>query len=94
MGGGSAAYRVSKTALNALTRVLAADEAGTGILVNSLCPGWVRTRWAVESATRSVEEGADTAVWLATLPDDGPAAASSATASRSPGRRPWPPPPI
>ena len=72
MGGGRAAYRVSKTALNALTRVLAADEAGTGILVNSLCPGWVRTRMGGESATRSVEEGADTAVWLATLPDDGP----------------------
>ncbi len=72
MGGGRAAYRISKTALNALTRVLAADEAGTGILVNSLCPGWVRTRMGGESATRSVEEGADTAVWLATLPDDGP----------------------
>ena len=72
MEGGRAAYRVSKTALNALTRVLAADESGSGILVNSLCPGWVRTRMGGESATRSVEEGADTAVWLATLPDDGP----------------------
>jgi NAD(P)-dependent dehydrogenase (short-subunit alcohol dehydrogenase family) len=72
MGGGRAAYRVSKTALNALTRVLAADEAGSGILVNSLCPGWVRTRMGGESASRSVEEGADTAVWLATLPDEGP----------------------
>ncbi len=72
MEGGRAAYRISKTALNALTRVLAADEAGSGILVNSLCPGWVRTRMGGESATRSVEEGADTAVWLATLPDDGP----------------------
>ncbi len=72
MDGGRAAYRISKTALNALTRVLAADEASSGILVNSLCPGWVRTRMGGESATRSVEEGADTAVWLATLPDDGP----------------------
>ena len=72
MGGGRAAYRVSKTALNALTRVFAADEAGSAILVNSLCPGWVRTRMGGESATRSVEEGADTAVWLATLPEDGP----------------------
>ena len=72
MEGGRAAYRISKTALNALTRVLAADEAGSGVLVNSLCPGWVRTRMGGESAPRSVEEGADTAVWLATLPDDGP----------------------
>jgi NAD(P)-dependent dehydrogenase (short-subunit alcohol dehydrogenase family) len=72
MEGGRAAYRISKTALNALTRVLAADEAGPGILVNSLCPGWVRTRMGGESATRSVREGADTAVWLATLPDGGP----------------------
>jgi NAD(P)-dependent dehydrogenase (short-subunit alcohol dehydrogenase family) len=70
MGGGRAAYRVSKTALNALTRILAADEPG--ILVNSVCPGWVRTEMGGGSAPRSVEEGADTAVWLATLPDDGP----------------------
>ena len=70
MGGGRAAYRVSKSALNALTRILAADEPG--ILVNSVCPGWVRTDMGGGSAPRSVEEGADTAVWLATLPDDGP----------------------
>jgi NAD(P)-dependent dehydrogenase (short-subunit alcohol dehydrogenase family) len=70
MGGGRAAYRISKTALNALTRTLAADERG--VLVNSVCPGWVRTDMGGESAPRSVEEGADTAVWLATLPDDGP----------------------
>ncbi len=70
MEGGRAAYRISKTGLNALTRVLATDESE--MLINSLCPGWVRTRMGGESATRSVEEGADTAVWLATLPDDGP----------------------
>jgi NAD(P)-dependent dehydrogenase (short-subunit alcohol dehydrogenase family) len=72
MGGGRTAYRLSKTALNALTRTLAADEAETGLLVNSVCPGWVRTDMGGPSAPRSVEEGADTAVWLATLPDDGP----------------------
>ncbi len=72
MGGGRAAYRVSKSGLNALTRVLAGDEASSRILVNSLCPGWVRTDMGGESAPRSVAEGADTAVWLATLPDDGP----------------------
>jgi NAD(P)-dependent dehydrogenase (short-subunit alcohol dehydrogenase family) len=72
MGGGRAAYRLSKTALNALTRTLAADEAGTALLVNSICPGWVRTDMGGAGAPRSVEEGADTAIWLATLPDDGP----------------------
>jgi NAD(P)-dependent dehydrogenase (short-subunit alcohol dehydrogenase family) len=70
MNGGRAAYRLSKTALNALTRTLASDEPG--IKVNVMCPGWVRTDMGGPSATRSVEEGADTAVWLATLPDDGP----------------------
>jgi NAD(P)-dependent dehydrogenase (short-subunit alcohol dehydrogenase family) len=72
MQGGGAAYRVSKTGLNALTRILSVEEKGNGILVNSLCPGWVRTDMGGSSAPRSVEEGADTAVWLATLPDDGP----------------------
>ena len=72
MGGGRAAYRLSKTALNALTRTLAADERGSGLLVNAICPGWVRTDMGGESAPRSVAEGADTAVWLANLPDDGP----------------------
>jgi NAD(P)-dependent dehydrogenase (short-subunit alcohol dehydrogenase family) len=64
MGGGHAPYRISKAALNALTRVLAADEPE--IRVNSICPGWVRTDMGGEGAPRSVEEGADTAVWLAT----------------------------
>jgi NAD(P)-dependent dehydrogenase (short-subunit alcohol dehydrogenase family) len=72
MGAGTPAYRVSKTALNALTRVLAAEFAGSGILVNSMCPGWVRTDMGGPGAPRTVEQGADTAVWLATLPDDGP----------------------
>ena len=72
MNGGSAAYRVSKSGLNALTRILAEDEAGHGILANSLCPGWVRSDMGGRGARLSVEEGADTAVWLATLPDDGP----------------------
>jgi NAD(P)-dependent dehydrogenase (short-subunit alcohol dehydrogenase family) len=70
MNGGSPAYRVSKTALNALTRILANEERG--ILVNSMCPGWVRTDMGGAGAPRSVEQGADTAIWLATLPDAGP----------------------
>jgi NAD(P)-dependent dehydrogenase (short-subunit alcohol dehydrogenase family) len=57
-------------ALNALTRVLSQEEPG--ILVNSMCPGWVRTDMGGPAAPRSVEEGADTVVWLATLPDGGP----------------------
>jgi NAD(P)-dependent dehydrogenase (short-subunit alcohol dehydrogenase family) len=70
MNGGRAAYRVSKAALNALTRTLASDERW--LKVNSMCPGWVRTDMGGSGAPRSVEQGADTAVWLATLPDDGP----------------------
>jgi NAD(P)-dependent dehydrogenase (short-subunit alcohol dehydrogenase family) len=69
MNGGRAAYRVSKAALNALTRTLASEERG--IKVNTMCPGWVRTDMGGSAASKSVEEGADTAVWLATLPDDG-----------------------
>lgn len=72
MGGNYAAYRMSKTALNALTRTAAVDLAGTNIKVNSMCPGWVRTDMGGPEATRSVEQGAETAVWLATLDDDGP----------------------
>jgi NAD(P)-dependent dehydrogenase (short-subunit alcohol dehydrogenase family) len=70
MNGGRAAYRVSKAALNALTRTLAWDERW--VKVNAMCPGWVRTDMGGSGAPKSVEEGADTAVWLATLPDDGP----------------------
>jgi NAD(P)-dependent dehydrogenase (short-subunit alcohol dehydrogenase family) len=72
MGGGAAAYRTSKAALNALTRVLANEEGAHGVLVNAVCPGWVRTELGGESAPRSPAEGAETAIWLADLPDDGP----------------------
>jgi NAD(P)-dependent dehydrogenase (short-subunit alcohol dehydrogenase family) len=72
MGGHSPGYRVSKTGLNALTRMLASELADENILVNSVCPGWVRTDMGGPGARRSVEEGADTPVWLATLPDGGP----------------------
>ncbi len=72
MGSGTPAYRMSKTALNALTRMLAVELAEHHIKVNSLCPGWVRTDMGGENATRPVEEGAHTAVWLALLPKSGP----------------------
>jgi len=72
MVGGYPAYRISKTALNAVTRILAHETMGTNIRVNSMCPGWVRTDMGGPEAERSVAEGADTAIWLATLPDGGP----------------------
>jgi NAD(P)-dependent dehydrogenase (short-subunit alcohol dehydrogenase family) len=72
MNGGYPGYRISKTALNALTRILSNEEGRNGMLVNAMCPGWVHTDMGGSAAPRSVEEGADTAVWLATLPDGGP----------------------
>jgi NAD(P)-dependent dehydrogenase (short-subunit alcohol dehydrogenase family) len=72
MNGRLPAYRVSKTALNAVTRILADELSGSEILVNSADVGWVRTDMGGPNARSSVEEGADTPVWLATLSDDGP----------------------
>lgn len=72
MGGRSLAYRMSKAALNAMTRVIASEVRGQNIKVNTMSPGWVRSDMGGPSAPRSLEEGADTIVWLATLPDDGP----------------------
>ncbi len=66
MGSGSVGYRISKTALNAITCILASELKDTNILVNSMHPGWVRTDMGGPTAPCSVEEGADTAVWLAT----------------------------
>jgi NAD(P)-dependent dehydrogenase (short-subunit alcohol dehydrogenase family) len=75
MGSGTGtppAYSVSKAALNAFTRILAAElPAGTGILVNSVDPGWVATDMGGRGG-RPVEEGAKGIVWAATLPDNGP----------------------
>ncbi len=72
MGGGYASYRISKAALNALTRTLAAEVKGSNVLINSVCPGWVRTEMGGPDAPKSPEQGVETIVWAATLPDDGP----------------------
>lgn len=74
MGTSTPSYNLSKTALNALT-VMFAKAAGSGdkdILVNACCPGWVRTDMGGSGAPLTVEQGADTIVWLATLPKGGP----------------------
>ena len=72
MGGGSPGYRISKTSLNALTRILASELRGSGILVNAVNPGWVQTDMGGQNANRTVEEGADGVVWAATVPNNGP----------------------
>lgn len=72
MAGGYPSYRVSKLAVNGLTRILADELRGTNILVNTVCPGWVQTDMGGANAPVPVEKGADTIVWLATLPDGGP----------------------
>ena len=72
MGGGSPGYRMSKVALNALTRIVATEIGAVNIKINAASPGWVKTAMGGPEAPASVAEGADTAVWLATLPDDGP----------------------
>jgi NAD(P)-dependent dehydrogenase (short-subunit alcohol dehydrogenase family) len=65
-------YAVTKMAMNAMTRALAEDLAGSGILVNACSPGWCRTEMGGEGAPRSATQGAESIVWGVTLPDDGP----------------------
>ncbi len=66
------AYSISKVALNAFTRILSETYRTSGILVNAVDPGWVRTDMGGSGAPRSIERGVETTVWLATLDDDGP----------------------
>lgn len=69
---GTPAYSISKTALNMLTVKMAADLRDDGILINAVCPGWVRTDMGGDEAPRSPEQGAESVIWAALLPDDGP----------------------
>lgn len=71
MGGSLPAYRTSKVALNALTRMLAAELAPYCILVNAICPGWVATHMG-GTGGRPIPDGAAGITWAATLPDNGP----------------------
>src|SRR5213594_992932 len=66
MNGGWPGYRISKTSLNALTRIFADELKETGIRVNAICPGWVKTDMGGAKAPRTPQQGADTVVWLAT----------------------------
>lgn len=72
MGSGALGYRVSKTGLNAMTRILAAEMRGSNILINAVDPGWVSTDMGGPQAPRSLQEGAESVAWLATLPAGGP----------------------
>jgi NAD(P)-dependent dehydrogenase (short-subunit alcohol dehydrogenase family) len=71
MGAGTPAYSVSKAALNALTRILAAELRADRVLVNAVCPGWVATDMG-GAGGRPVSEGAASVVWAVLLGDDGP----------------------
>jgi NAD(P)-dependent dehydrogenase (short-subunit alcohol dehydrogenase family) len=73
MGGGYAGYRLSKAAMNTITRILHAEHGHEGLRVNSVCPGWVQTDMGGAGATRTVEEGTAGIVWAATLEAGGPA---------------------
>lgn len=73
-GASAPAYSISKAALNLLTVKLGKELAGTGIYVNAMCPGWVRTDMGGQAASRSPEKGAETILWLAQLPNEGPTA--------------------
>jgi NAD(P)-dependent dehydrogenase (short-subunit alcohol dehydrogenase family) len=71
MGAGTPAYSVSKAALNALTRILAAELRADRVLVNAVCPGWVATDMG-GAGGRPVADGAASVVWAVLLDDDGP----------------------
>jgi NAD(P)-dependent dehydrogenase (short-subunit alcohol dehydrogenase family) len=85
MSGGRPAYSVSKAALNALTRLLAAELYRDGILVNAVCPGWTSDDGGVRGGGRSYAQGAASVVWAVTLPNGGP----TGTFTRDGRELPW-----
>jgi NAD(P)-dependent dehydrogenase (short-subunit alcohol dehydrogenase family) len=82
--GGRPAYTVSKTALNSLTRVLAAELYRDGILVNAVCPGWTAQE-AGNGGGRTAAQGAASVVWAVTIPNGGP----TGTFTRDGRELPW-----
>lgn len=72
MEGNWPAYRISKTALNAVTKIFAAEVKDTKIKINSVCPGWVKTDMGGPNATRSLDEGVNSILWAALIGDNGP----------------------
>ena len=72
MGAGSAAYKLSKLMMNGMTRIMAAENDQADIKINTMAPGWVRSDMGGPSAPRTLSQGADTIIWLSTLPEDGP----------------------
>lgn len=72
MGTEYPAYRISKTALNTVTKIFSLLASDKNVLVNSVCPGWVRTDMGGDGAPRTIHEGVKGIVWAAMLPDDGP----------------------
>jgi NAD(P)-dependent dehydrogenase (short-subunit alcohol dehydrogenase family) len=85
MRGGRPAYSVSKAALNALTRLLAAELYRDGILVNAVCPGWTSEGGGAQGGGRSYAQGAASVVWAVTLPNGGP----TGTFTRDGRELPW-----
>ena len=83
MTGGSPAYSVSKAALNALTRLLAAELARDGILVNAVCPGWPASESHPDG--RSITQAAASVIWAITIPNGGP----TGTLTRDGQPYPW-----
>jgi NAD(P)-dependent dehydrogenase (short-subunit alcohol dehydrogenase family) len=65
-------YRVSKIALNGIVSLVAKELAGTDILINAYSPGWLKTDMGGPDAPFTAHEGAETAIYLATLPTGGP----------------------
>ncbi|HEX6927787.1 MAG TPA: SDR family oxidoreductase [Gammaproteobacteria bacterium] len=72
MGSAHLGYRMSKTALNTVTTLFAKVFEPKNIKVNSVDPGWVQTSMGGENAARTIEQGAASIVWAATLPPEGP----------------------